>query len=125
MSKKVGRPKLKFDMKVVGAFGAVKASYRFMADYFGCDLATIERRMKNEEGEFCIQYKKGLAKTKFNLSKKQIELAMSGNVTMLIWLGKQLLNQSDKQETGEPGTFETIAEVHFKPLKKEKKNEKS
>ena len=98
--KKVGRKELKFDMEVVEAFGAVKASYRFMADYFGCSLKTIDRRMQDEDGSFCLRYKKGLAKTKYNLSKKQIEIAMTGNVTMLIWLGKQLLEQTDKQEVG-------------------------
>ena len=35
---------------------------------------------------------------------KQVELAKAGNVTMLIWLGKQMLDQSDKQEvTGKGG----------------------
>ena len=30
------------------------------------------------------------------LRKKQFEMAMDGNVQMLIWLGKQYLGQSDK-----------------------------
>ncbi len=120
--KKRGRPLIKFDLKVVEAFGAVKASYRFMADYFGCELKTIDRRMKKEDEDFCLHYKKGLAKTKFNLAKKQIEIAMAGNVTMLIWLGKQLLEQSDKQEIGKPGDFESTAKVNLKPLKKNARN---
>jgi hypothetical protein len=32
------------------------------------------------------------------LLQKQFDVAMSGNVALLIWLGKQHLNQSDKQE---------------------------
>ena len=32
------------------------------------------------------------------LRQKQFEIAMTGNVSMLIWLGKQRLGQIDKQE---------------------------
>ena len=35
---------------------------------------------------------------KNSLREKQYDVAMSGNVSMLIWLGKQVLGQSDKQE---------------------------
>ena len=35
-------------------------------------------------------------KEKIELREKQWELAMMGNVQMLIWLGKQYLGQSDK-----------------------------
>lgn len=34
---------------------------------------------------------------KLDLFNKQIELAMNGNVQMLIWLGKQYLNQKDNK----------------------------
>jgi len=30
------------------------------------------------------------------LKRKQVEVALAGNTTMLIWLGKQYLDQSDK-----------------------------
>lgn len=33
---------------------------------------------------------------KVNLFAKQYEIAMEGNVTLLIWLGKQYLGQTDK-----------------------------
>jgi hypothetical protein len=31
------------------------------------------------------------------MRRKQMEVAMSGNVTMLIWLGQQYLGQADKE----------------------------
>jgi len=37
----------------------------------------------------------GRAQTKQALRKKQIDLALSGDKTMLIWLGKNILGQSD------------------------------
>tara|TARA_Y100001938_G_scaffold149764_1_gene237842 strand:+ start:1306 stop:1521 length:216 start_codon:yes stop_codon:yes gene_type:complete len=35
---------------------------------------------------------------KLALRKKQFDVAMQGNVQMLIWLGKQYLEQSDTQD---------------------------
>lgn len=40
----------------------------------------------------------GRASLKQSLKRKQIELALEGNTTMLVWLGKQYLNQKDKHE---------------------------
>jgi len=36
---------------------------------------------------------------KVSLRRMQFQIAMKGNATMLIWLGKQWLEQKDKQET--------------------------
>lgn len=41
---------------------------------------------------------------KANIRSKQYKLAMKGNIALLIWLGKQILGQRDKQElTGRDG----------------------
>lgn len=49
---------------------------------------------------------------KCRLRKKQIQLAMQGNLGMLVWLGKQYLGQSDKQEVagkdGKPIVFKVV-----------------
>ena len=44
-------------------------------------------------------YEKGLARMRRSLRSKQYEIAMKGNVTMLIWLGKNELGQADKKDT--------------------------
>lgn len=43
--------------------------------------------------------KKGQAECKQSLRRLQFKAAQNGNVTMLIWLGKQLLGQSEKIDT--------------------------
>jgi len=50
-----------------------------------------------------------------SLMQKQFEVAQSGNPTMLIWLGKQYLGQSDKQElTGKDGApFQLFTNVQL------------
>ena len=66
-----------------------------ISEALGYDDSTLKRKFEN----FLI---KGRANLKQRLKKKQIQVAMSGNVTMLIWLGKQYLGQADKlEETGD------------------------
>jgi AraC-like DNA-binding protein len=62
-----------------------------IASFVGCSHDTLTRRFKQELED-------GRAQGKASLRRKQWETAMSGNVTMLIWLGKQYLAQTDKQE---------------------------
>jgi hypothetical protein len=51
---------------------------------------------------------KGRAMLKEKLKRKQIAVALQGNVVMLIWLGKQYLGQADKTE--ESGEYKIIVE---------------
>ena len=54
----------------------------------GVSVDTLERR-------FAEAIKKGHLLRNGSLRRQQFALAMKGNVTMCIWLGKQLLKQSD------------------------------
>ncbi len=63
-----------------------------IAAFFGCSDQTI----KNKYSEI---YTKGRENGKGTLRDWQLSSAQNGNVTMQIWLGKQYLGQSDKQET--------------------------
>lgn len=45
------------------------------------------------------------------LLKRQFEVALNGNISMLIWLGKQRLNQTDKQEIKQDAT--AVAQIVF------------
>ena len=42
------------------------------------------------------------------LRQKQFEMAINGDVRMLIWLGKQILGQSEKQEITEVKPIDAI-----------------
>jgi len=98
MAKKVGRPKLIFEMREVKLLGQFRATHETMADWFECSTQTIRRQMMNEKSEFSRVYKKALATTKMKLSEAQIKYALNGNASLLIWLGKNLLDQTDKTE---------------------------
>ena len=53
-----------------------------------CSVDTLERRFMDE-----IEF--GRADAKSSLKRKQFEVAMSGSVPMLIWLGKVWMNQRE------------------------------
>jgi hypothetical protein len=52
--------------------------------------------------KFMAIHKKGMEKGKMSLRRKQYQMSEK-NPTMAIWLGKQYLNQKDKQEIEQNG----------------------
>lgn len=100
-----GRPTLEFDLVEVEKLGMLGTTAPEMAAWFNCGLRTIERRMAKPDGEFRRAYEKGFGRLKISIRRQQIESAKSGNVSMLIWLGKQLLDQADKREVKEEATI--------------------
>lgn len=84
----MARPKLEIDEDQVLKLAGINCSLAEMAAVLNCSSDTIERR-------FAEVIKKGRETGKMSLKRKQWELAMSGNVTMLIWLGKIILDQKD------------------------------
>jgi hypothetical protein len=93
MAKKVGRPKIEFspdEMKKMEVLAAMGASNESIAEFLGCSVDTLDRN-------YADTLKKGKDRMKNNLRIAQYRLAMNGSVAMLIWLGKQLLGQSERR----------------------------
>ena len=63
-----------------------------IADFFDIPIKTLEYN-------FAKLIQKAKAGTKQRLRKAQLEAALNGNTSMLIWLGKNLLGQSDQPVT--------------------------
>jgi hypothetical protein len=65
----------------------------------GCSNAEISRWFNIDENTLTYNFSeiigKGREHLKHSLRRAQIKLALSGNATMLIWLGKNILGQSD------------------------------
>lgn len=60
----------------------------------------VDRRIKERHNCRFSEYRdRKLEPLRMNLFKKQIELALKGNVPMLIWMGKQLLGQTDVEKS--------------------------
>lgn len=89
-----GKKEISVD-KQVERLAAYGLNNKEIAEVLGYDDSTLKRKFEN----FLI---KGRGELKKRLKRKQIEVAMQGNVSMLIWLGKQYLDQSEKVvETGD------------------------
>jgi DNA-binding CsgD family transcriptional regulator len=63
-------------------------TYKEMSEFFGINVETLKYN-------FSDIIAKGRSETKQALRKAQIKLALSGNATMLIWLGKNILDQAE------------------------------
>ncbi len=100
--KSVGRPK-KYDIdpKEVEKLAAFGCTVREIASFFGCS----EDLIKKSYSQFMT---KGKDAGKIRLRKMQWNAADRGSVPMLIWLGKQVLGQSDKQEVTEVKPIDDI-----------------
>jgi hypothetical protein len=68
-----------------------------IAAYFNVSTKTVQRRYK-DDADFAAAVDKGKAHGRLSLRRQQMKLVEDGNPTMAIWLGKQLLGQTDKQE---------------------------
>jgi hypothetical protein len=62
-----------------------------IAEWFGIDSNTLRYN-------FSVELIKGRETLKHSLRRKQLDVAMSGNPTMLIFLGKNYLGQTDQPQ---------------------------
>ena len=90
---KSGRPKAEIDSEAVYKLAKLGANITEIADFHNVSTKTISRRFKAE-------VVKGKADMRLRLRQAQFDTAMKGNPALLIWLGKQMLNQTEN------GTFE-------------------
>lgn len=104
--KKMGRPPIVWDedkWKMFDAMCACGALEEDIAEAIGVDRDTLTAICKRERGGLTFSAYRALKKSKgrISLAAKQLEVAMGGNIAMLIWLGKQWLGQKEpKQDHG-------------------------
>lgn len=87
----VGRPVKIVDEHLILDLASKGLIMSELAAHCGVSESTLHRR-------YAEVIKRGKSLMHASLRKKQFELAMDGNATMLIWLGKQELDQADKSE---------------------------
>jgi len=92
--------KIIIDWDKVDEYLKAQCSGSGIAEILGIHENTLYDHCKSDKGmEFMAYSAKKKSEGKELLRKKQIEVAMSGDKVMLVWLGKQYLGQSDKTET--------------------------
>jgi hypothetical protein len=93
----VGRDKKVVPPKDVERLAQMGCKDSENAEWFGVDENTLRYN-------FSVELLKGKLQLSQSLRQAQIRLAMSGNATMLIWLGKNILGQSDNPVDSEANT---------------------
>ena len=113
----MARPQIEIDWKTVKNLCGIQCTGQEIADVLDISYDTLERRVKSEfKMSFADYIKKNSANGKMSLRRKQYETAMSGNTTMLVWLGKQYLGQTDKQvvdNTSSDGSMSPNLKIEF------------
>ncbi len=97
---KGGRPAKKIDYEQLEKLCAMLCTGEECAAMLGMTYETLNNKLKQEGHDgFLEYYKRHSAQGKSSLRRLQWKSANKGNVTMQIWLGKQILGQCDKRST--------------------------
>lgn len=99
----MGRPRTPFNWTEFDKLCAFQCTAEEIAAWFHCDTDTVTNAVKREKGcTFSEYFSTKKAAGRVPLRRKQMQVALGGNVAMLIWLGKQLLSQTDKLQHVDP-----------------------
>jgi len=90
---KSGRKPINIDLGELEKLGSLQCTDQEIAAWFGVSVRTIESRRKQRP--FAEVMERGRAKGRISIRRAQMKLLESGNASMGIWLGKQLLGQRD------------------------------
>lgn len=94
----MARPRIEIDEDNFKKLCGLQCTLDEISSFFDCSPDTIERWCKRElKTLFAEAFKKFSASGKISLRRWQFRMAET-NCTMAIWLGKQYLGQTDKQE---------------------------
>jgi len=96
----MAQPKVNVDWKVRDALLQFKVTLNYCSDYLGVSNDTIQRRCKEEKGmSFSEYHTLKLQRTAVKLQQRAIEMALTGNATMLIFSLKNIAGWSDKVDS--------------------------
>jgi hypothetical protein len=95
----MARTKVDIDPERLGKLAQICCTFEECAAFFNTTASTIRNRIKREP--YKSAWEKGTALARISIRRAQYQLATSEkpNPIMLIWLGKQYLEQTDKMET--------------------------
>ena len=99
-----GRPRVEIDLGLVERSAHIGCTNDEIVALLGIGRSTFYDRLKDDP-ELQEVIDRGRAVGRATLRRLQWQGAESGNPTMLIWLGKQMLDQKDKLENS--GTMDT------------------
>ena len=109
------RPIKRVDIETVKKLAQLHCTYEEIAEFVGVSTKTLQR-------SYVHYIKKGRELGKISLRKAQFEKALGGSVPMMIWLGKQHLDQKEKiEQTTYNEPLPLIIETQSEEIKNGKK----
>lgn len=105
----MGRPSIEISKTQLENLLAIPMCYADQAaNVLNVSKDTLERFIRAEyDCTFAALKAQKVDNTRMRLGAKQLDVALKGNIPMLIFLGKQYLNQSDKVESKSEVKVET------------------
>jgi hypothetical protein len=89
--------RIEIDYELVEKLAKIHCPSEEIANIIGMKPDAFTARYRNDPA-LKLAVERGRAEGRISLRQKQYDQAMKGDKTMLVWLGKQLLNQSEKVE---------------------------
>lgn len=121
---KAGRPEAIIDWNKVDYYLKCQCTTTGIAALLGITADTLYRRcLLDKKKEYSAYSQEKKEHGKELLRSKQYQLAIDGNVPMNIWLGKQYLEQKDKQETDHKNTDGSLKQTSIIVTTNEAKEE--
>lgn len=107
----MARPKAEIDLGKLEAAASIGCTQQEIGVLLGCSDRTIQRRLDTRTA-----YERGAARMRSSLRRLQWNKAKEGNVTMMIWLGKQILGQKDRLEETHREEVVEIERIAVRPI---------
>lgn len=107
----MARPRIEINWEEFDKLCGMLCTQEEIAAWFQCSVDTIDKALHREKDMgFTEYFKMKSAMGKMSLRRTQFELAVKDkHPTMLIWLGKQHLGQTDKQEVDSKSSDGTMS----------------
>lgn len=96
-AKKMGRPRKTVDWEQFDKLCSLQCSGEEIAAFFGMCYETLNTVCKREKNATFLElFAEKRVHGKIALRRRQYQAAIEGNSTMLVWLGKNWLQQNDQ-----------------------------
>lgn len=115
---------MEINPKQLAAFMRQKPTLADTAAFFECSQRTIERYIKDNFDLTFVEFREQkMVHTRHGLIRKALEMAMSGDRTMLIFSLKNLCGWTDKQEISGSSNDPITITMNYDRNKKQKADE--
>lgn len=119
--RKKGRPKKTIDYTILEKLCEIFCTGEECASVLGVDYETLNTILKRDgHGGYREYYNIHEGKGRASLRRAQYKAALGGDRTLLVWMGKQFLGQTDKQQHELSGPDGGPIEINARDNLKEK-----